>query len=581
MKDEIRRRLDFRELVSEHVALKPAGRDKWKGLSPFTKEKTPSFYVDTAKGLYYCFSTRQGGDAFDFLMKVEGIAFQEALVKLAARTGVEIETRAADRHKRDLYEVNKLALEYYRKSLGGEGSGSAALEYLRARGVSDDSVERFELGWAPAGFDGLLKHAKARGTGERELIEAGLLAEAADTGRVYDRFRARVMFPIRDYLGRVVSFGGRVLDDAKPKYLNGPETEVFRKSDTLYGLDLARKAIQDTGEAVVVEGYMDVIAMHQHGFGVAVASLGTALTADHAHLLARQGTRRLALLFDNDAAGERATLAGLDQEIGRMFLVRAVSAPGGKDAADILLAPGGRAELERALAGGLSEVEYRFTAVLERFDPSTLDGKRGILQALLPSLRPRDVFDPVATELRRLVIDRLGIEPKRLDEWVGAQARPRGSGTLDRVQAGGMLGGGSGRGEIRLAQLLVQNPALTAKLDGDADFENPLVAELVRVARTATSSEGILEHFRGRPEMNLLLEGLFRGPQAGDGKVNVDELAVDEITSRRREQLLRQDLKALKARVANAAGDELVDLLRACDDLQKAIEAERRARLRV
>ena len=228
--------------------MKPAGSGKLKGLSPFAKEKTPSFYVNTAKQVYYCFSTKQGGDVFDFLMKVEHISFREALEKLALRAGVQLEPTAAtgDKRKRDLYEINALALEYFRKNL----PASEALKYLQRRGVSEAMLEQFGLGWAPAGYDGLLKFAKARNVGERELLEAGLLAEN-DQGRVDDRFRARVMFPIRDYLGRVVAFGGRVLDDSKPKYLNSPETEVFKKGETLYGLDVARKQIQESGEAIV------------------------------------------------------------------------------------------------------------------------------------------------------------------------------------------------------------------------------------------------------------------------------------------------------------------------------------------
>jgi DNA primase len=577
MKDEIRQRLDLREIVSEYVALKPSGPNKWKGLSPFSKEKSPSFYVNTAKQVYYCFSTKQGGDVFDFVMKVEGISFREAMEKLAVRAGVQLESyKGDDKRRRDLYEVNTLALEFFRKNL----PGSEALAYLERRGVSPEMIEAFGLGWVPAGYDNLLKFAKARNVSERELLEAGLLSESADNGRVYDRFRGRLMFPIKDYLGRVIAFGGRVLDDSKPKYLNSPETEVFKKHDTLYGLEMARKHIQETGDAVVVEGYMDVIAMHQHGFHGAVASLGTALTQDHAHLLSRQGARRLALLFDNDPAGQRATLAGLDQEIGKMFLVRAVVAPGGKDAADILLA-GGQADLQAALNGGLTEVEVRLNAVLEKFDVNTLDGKRGALQALLPRLRPRDVFDPVALDLQRMVIDRLGLEPKRLDEYLNAnKPNPRSGASIDRIQVSGLMsrGVGSGdRGEIRLAQLLVQNPALTAKLDGEAMFENPLVAEIIQIARTATTSDQILEHFRGRPEASMLFEGLMDSPESVPGQ---DALAVDEISSRKREESLKRELATTKAQLSNVTSDEQIALLRQCSELQRAIEAERRLRLR-
>ncbi len=577
MKDEIRQRLDLREIVSEYVALKPSGPNKWKGLSPFSKEKSPSFYVNTAKQVYYCFSTKQGGDVFDFVMKVEGISFREAMEKLAVRAGVQLESyKGDDKRRRDLFEINTLALEFFRKNL----PGSEALAYLERRGVSPEMIEAFGLGWVPAGYDNLLKFAKARNVSERELLEAGLLSESADNGRVYDRFRGRVMFPIKDYLGRVIAFGGRVLDDSKPKYLNSPETEVFKKHDTLYGLEMARKHIQETGDAVVVEGYMDVIAMHQHGFHGAVASLGTALTQDHAHLLSRQGARRLALLFDNDPAGQRATLAGLDQEIGKMFLVRAVVAPGGKDAADILLA-GGQADLQAALNGGLTEVEVRLNAVLEKFDVNTLDGKRGALQALLPRLRPRDVFDPVALDLQRMVIDRLGLEPKRLDEYLNAnKPNPRSGASIDRIQVSGLMsrGVGSGdRGEIRLAQLLVQNPALTAKLDGEAMFENPLVAEIILIARTATTSDQILEHFRGRPEASMLFEGLMDSPESVPGQ---DALAVDEISSRKREESLKRELATTKAQLSNVTSDEQIALLRQCSELQRAIEAERRLRLR-
>ena len=188
MKDTVRERIEISEVIAEYVALKPAGSGKFKGLSPFAKEKTPSFYVNTAKQLYYCFSTKQGGDVFDFLMKVEHISFREALEKLALRAGVQLEPSAqlGDKRKRDLYEINALALEYFRKNL----PASEALAYLQRRGVSEAMLEQFGLGWAPAGYDGLLKFAKARNVGERELLDAGLLAEN-DQGRVYDRFRAR------------------------------------------------------------------------------------------------------------------------------------------------------------------------------------------------------------------------------------------------------------------------------------------------------------------------------------------------------------------------------------------------------
>jgi DNA primase len=582
-REQIRQRLDIREVIAEYVALKPAGANKWKGLSPFSKEKTPSFNVDVVKQLWFCFSTKQGGTVFDFVMKVENISFREALEKLAAKAGVTLEPRSPSEigsKKRDLFEVNALAATFFQSQL----EGSQALSYLEKRGVNLESIKTFGLGFAPNAYDGLMKFAKARGVGERELLEAGLLSEN-EKGSVYDRFRNRLMFPISDYLGRIIAFGGRVLDDSKPKYLNSPETEVFKKGETLYGLNLARKHIQDTGEAIVVEGYMDVLMMHQHGLQGAVASLGTALTQDHAHLLARQGARRLAMMFDNDAAGQRATLSGLDQEIGKLFLVRAVVAPSGKDAADILLA-GGKTELETALNGGISEVEFRLNSALEKYSPNTLDGKRNILQMLLPRLRPQHVFDPVALELQRLVIDRLMLDQKMLETYLNQNRPKQTTPRLDDVQMRGMAQGSSGD-EIKLAKFLIQNPALIAKLDGEAAFESPLVAEVIMVARTATSTEQILEHFRGRPEASILLEGLFVPNRTtnhsfipGEMASEKVEYAATEISSRNREESLRLELVALKAQIPKAPLEQQIILARQCSELQKAVEAERRLRMR-
>ncbi len=582
-REQIRQRLDIREVIAEYVALKPAGANKWKGLSPFSKEKTPSFNVDVVKQLWFCFSTKQGGTVFDFVMKVENISFREALEKLAAKAGVTLEPRSPSEigsKKRDLFEVNALAATFFQSQL----EASEAFSYLEKRGVSLDSIKTFGLGFAPNAYDGLMKFAKARGVGERELLEAGLLSEN-DKGSIYDRFRHRLMFPISDYLGRIIAFGGRVLDDSKPKYLNSPETEVFKKGETLYGLNLARKYIQETGEAIVVEGYMDVLMMHQHGLQGAVASLGTALTQDHAHLLARQGARRLAMMFDNDAAGQRATLSGLDQEIGKLFLVRAVVAPSGKDAADILLA-GGQTELETALNGGISEVEFRLNSALEKYSPNTLDGKRNILQMLLPRLRPQHVFDPVALELQRLVIDRLMLDQKMLETYLNQNRPKQNTPRLDDVQMRGMARGNSGD-ELKLAKFLIQNPALIAKLDGEAAFESPLVAEVIMVARTATSTEQILEHFRGRPEASILLEGLFIPNRTtnhsfipGEMASEKVEYAATEISSRNREESLRLELAGLKAQIPKAPLEQQIVLARQCSELQKAVEAERRLRMR-
>lgn len=415
-KDKIRERLNIADVIGEVVVLKPAGRGQLKGLCPFHSEKTPSFHVHAERGFYYCFGCHAKGDVFDFVMQTQALTFPDALRVLGERAGVEVTPPTQkDGHRRDLFDVNQVALAYFRSHR------SAAMPYLEGRGLTRESIETFELGFAPDGWDGLLKHALTKGVRDDDLLALGLVIEN-ERGRRYDRFRNRVMFPIRDGLGRLVGFAGRVLDDALPKYLNSPESDLFRKGELLYGLDRARAAIRQSGEVIVVEGYMDVIALHQAGFPNAVAALGATLTPDQAEALVRLDARTVHLAFDADDAGQRAVLGGLDQAVGRTLVVRAVTVPHGKDPADAVL--GGHADAFReALRHGASEVEFRFQRVLERFDRGTLEGQRAILEELQGVLRPRDVFDPVASEMRRLVIEHLGIDGARLDEWLAGRSR--------------------------------------------------------------------------------------------------------------------------------------------------------------
>ena len=446
-KDLIRERLNIADVIGEMVALKPAGRDQLKGLCPFHSEKTPSFHVHVDRGFFYCFGCHAKGDIFDFVMRTQALDFVDALRLLGERAGVEVERQAPrDSRRRDLFGVNDLAVAYFRQHLQGD-----ALAYLEQRGLTRQTIDDFQLGYAPEGWDGLLKHALTKGVPDADLVAAGLIAEN-ERGRRYDRFRNRVMFPIHDPLGRVVGFAGRVLDDSLPKYLNSPETDLFRKAELLYGLDRARAAIRSAGEVLVVEGYMDVIALHQTGFRTAVAALGATLTAEQAEQLARLDARTVLLAFDADEAGQKAVLSGLDQAVGRRFLVRAVRVPYGKDPADAVLS--GHAEAFRdALAHGVSEVAFRFQRVAERFDRTTVEGQKAILEELQPVLTPRDVFDPVASEMRRLVIDHLGMDAARLDAWVqanGKRARP-----LSDTQVRGLRRRRDAVGQVRAIELEV------------------------------------------------------------------------------------------------------------------------------
>ncbi|HEX7003275.1 MAG TPA: DNA primase [Trueperaceae bacterium] len=600
-KEQIRQRLDIAEVIGEVVALKPAGRGQLKGLCPFHSEKTPSFHVHRDRGFFYCFGCQEKGDVFDFVMKTRGMSFAEVLQTLGQRVGVEVSPPGArDRRRNDLYDVNELALGYFTSKLASE-EGAVARRYLLERGLEDETITKFGLGFAPDGWDGLLRHGLGKGLRDDDLLAAGLLSEN-ESGRRYDRFRNRVIFPIRDPLGRVVGFAGRVLDDSLPKYLNTPETDIFHKGELLYALDLARNSIRQRNECIVVEGYMDVIALHQAGVEHVVAALGATLTAQQADHLSRLDVQRLYLAFDADSAGQRAVLSGLEQAVGRQFLVRAVQVPFGKDPADAVMS-GHLQEFLAALDEGLSEVEFRFNSVIEKHDAKSVAGQKAILNELLPALRPRSVFDPVASEMRRLVIDRLGMDGRALDAWLGSV---RGGSRLDDTQVKGMKrrGGTASQTvviELEIIALLLLEPErLRSRLERVEMALPPapdsLLREFAELCRECDFDDRqVLLHYRERDEGGVVWSRLF-GEAAGDteGRIDVDghiekslsrlrELYLDSEKSSQQTRLLArmEEIQALLADATLPAErlERLYAELKEIAAKQVAREAERRLRV--
>ncbi len=324
--EEIKDRVDIVDLVSETVQLRRSGKN-YIGFCPFHENtRTPAFVVFPDSGTWRCFGQcNEGGDIFKFVMKKEGWDFKEALENLAARAGVQLRPRTPQDEARDeeharLRELLEEAVTFYRHHLLNTAPGQKALEYLREkRGLTPETIERFGLGYAPGGWETATRHFLQRGYSREELVAAGLVTRR-DDGRIYDRFRNRITIPIRDARGRMTGFGARILDPEDfPKFLNSPQTELFDKGRLLYGLDLARKAIRQQEEAVIVEGYLDVIAVHQAGFANVVSPMGTALTEHHLRALKRL-TRRIVLALDPDAAGDKATLRGL--QVARQTLER-------------------------------------------------------------------------------------------------------------------------------------------------------------------------------------------------------------------------------------------------------------------
>ncbi|MHC2435694.1 DNA primase [Bradyrhizobium sp. USDA 4451] len=353
--DELRARLPVSEVVGRRVKLKKAGRE-WKGLSPFQQEKTPSFFVNDQKQAWFDFSSGLNGNIFDFLMKTEGVTFPEAVERLAAMAGVPLPAVTPDaarheQHRRTLYDVMELATKFFADTLASR-HGAKARGYLADRSISPATQLQFRMGYAPPDRFALKEHLGAQGISTEDMVEAGLLVSGEDKPVPFDRFRDRVMFPITDGRGRVIAFGGRALEkDVPAKYLNSPETTLFHKGDNLYNLFTARQAAHDGAQLIVVEGYVDVIAMVTSGFPGAVAPLGTALTENQLALLWKMVDEPI-LCFDGDRAGQKAAYRAADLALPQLKpgkSLRIALLPEGQDPDD-LARSGGRAAIEEVIS---------------------------------------------------------------------------------------------------------------------------------------------------------------------------------------------------------------------------------------
>jgi DNA primase len=332
----VRDSIDIVDFVSGYVSLKKTGKNH-VGLCPFHAEKTPSFSVNTEKQIFHCFGCGVGGNVFKFIELHEGLTFPEAVRKLAARSGIQlpdddrsrIQDKQTGEEKKTLLRVVADAADYFRGEFEGEG-GSAARSYLKKRGVSEQAAKDFALGYARPEWDGLLRFLKHKGHAPSVMEKAGLIIKRTDGDGFYDRFRGRIIFPIRDISDQVIAFGGRVMDDSLPKYLNSPETPLYSKSNVLYCLDKAKEAARKYDHFIIVEGYLDALACHQYGVRNATATLGTALTEGHLRLM-RRFTKNLKLIFDPDPAGVKAALRSFDLLAGSGMVAKVVSLPGGDD----------------------------------------------------------------------------------------------------------------------------------------------------------------------------------------------------------------------------------------------------------
>ncbi len=513
--DEVRNAVDLVEIASRYVRLKKSGSG-YVACCPFHKEKTPSFHIDPDKQLYHCFGCGAGGSVFQFVMSAEGLDFPDAVKLLADGAGVRLPDPSGDgedryRRKREIYAMNKDAARYFRDCLFSD-EGAEARAYFQRRALTSKTVASFGLGYSPKGWDGLLKHLQAKGYPRDMIVEAGLCVRN-ERGHVFDRFRGRVMFPIFDVRGNLIGFAGRKMNgDETNKYVNSPESIVYNKGNNLFALNLARKSRR--GYYILVEGYMDVISLHQAGIDCAVAGCGTALTEAQARLLARGNT--VYLCYDMDEPGKKARDRAFEIFKGMDVRLRVITIPDGKDADEFVRKYGG-GEFEKLLAESNSVTGNRVNDLLARYDRDDVSQKvelineaaalfAGIQNAVEREAYMRDLsaktgisYEAIATEVRKA--------GGRLRQRAVAD-EVRKSVAASRTAREGSPGGRRESAERRLLGLIAVDAALYAKIADNLDEElfsegihRDIFRKIVEIYKDGGDAERrLLEAYRGREE---------------------------------------------------------------------------------
>jgi DNA primase len=572
--ERVRTAANLVDIVSAHVSLKRRGQNH-VGLCPFHAEKTPSFTVSETKQIFHCFGCGAGGNVFSFLMRMEALDFPTAVRQLAERYGIPVAVErgpkaAARSDTRDrVRRVNEMALAHFRRALAEAGPDSPVRHYLTRRGLDAEAIEHFDLGWAPDGWQGLLAPALKAGFPADDLVLAGVVIKRDADGRCYDRFRGRLIFPIRGRGGDVVGFGGRVIGDGEPKYLNSPETPLYHKGAVLYGLHQMRDGGASRGRVIVVEGYLDVIACHRHGLTEAVAPLGTALTEDHARVLARH-TDRVDLVFDGDRAGRAAAMKAAAVLAPHALEVRIVTLPAGEDP-DSLLASAGAEGLEERLSAGVPMMDFLIDTCLAGTFGTPIERR---LKAAEPVF---DVLGRIADPLRKgHYLGRLA-EVLQVDEKSLRRRFGRGRKAAPEPAQTPAPSGPPPYGEDLLMHLVVQG-RVNARWLGERlspeSFTDPRVRRVARALKDGDGerpAESLLDRLSDAPDAADLVAGWMsrevtvEGDPAGCAQACVDALGRKE--TREVHRRLLNDI-----REAEAKGDtpRLMALLKQKDALKRA-----------
>lgn len=460
-KEQVRDAADIVEVISGYVPLKKRGQNYW-GCCPFHGEKTPSFSVNPAKNMFYCFGCHEGGDIFKFIMKIDNCGFIDAVKLLANRYGIPIPEKqktaaeiAREKQNESIYKANDLAARFFQACLLKTAHGKPALAYLAGRGITQEIIERFGIGYALDNFVALVTSLGKRGLSAELLAQAGLVAQGQKG--YYDKFRNRVIIPIRNGRGHIVGFGGRVLDNSTPKYLNTSETQWFNKRWLLFGLDVAARAIRKQGQAIVVEGYMDAISLHAAGLDNVVASMGTAFSEQQAKLLKRMAAEVI-FCYDSDSAGRKASVRAVSIAQAAGLKVRIAGVPDGKDPDEYVRHHGKEAFLE-VIAGAQNGIDFQIDETILQNNITTLAGKVEAVSNILPFLLECKSEIEAAEHIRRLA-GRLTIDEGLIAEEY-RKAMRKGSAKREvqyAAQVPTQRGGAARQAEELLLQLLLEQP---------------------------------------------------------------------------------------------------------------------------